>query len=122
MNRDKQKGMTLLGWVIVLAVIGTFAIATLRVGPLYLEYYKINSVMKALPEEVGGSGTTRQDIYAYISKRFDIEAVNVIDPKEVKIERKGENFAVSVNYDARTPFIGNLDFIVTFEKVVEVPR
>jgi len=121
MNRDKQKGMTLMGWVIVLAVVGTFAIAVLRVGPLYLEYYKISSVLSSLPSEMS-SGATKQEIYAYLSKRFNIEAITVIDSKEVKIERQGEVFAVGVNYDARTSFIGNLNFIVTFVKAVEVPR
>jgi len=122
MNRDRQKGMTLLGWLVVLGVIGVFAIAVLRVGPLYLEYYRVNSVLSSLPTEMQGGGKTKQDIKSYISKRFNIEAVNVINSGDVKIERKGENFAVSVKYDARSAFIGNLDFIITFEKAVEVPR
>lgn len=122
MNIRKQQGMTMLGWIIVLAIIGIFAIAGLRIGPMYLEFYKINSVLDAVVEEVGGEGTTKQDIYAYLSKRFDIEAVNVIDAREVKIERKGEFYEVGVDYDARSEFIGNLSFIANFQKAVEVPR
>ena len=121
MNRNRQRGMTLMGWVIVLAVFGVFAIAVLRAGPLYMEYYKIHSVLTSLPKEMG-SGTTKQDIYSYLSKRFNIEAITVIKAKEVKIERKGENYEVRANYDARSPFIGNLNFIITFDKSVEVPR
>ncbi len=111
-----------MGWVIVLAIIGVFSIAILRVGPLYMEYYKISSVLSSLPSEMKSSGATKQEIYDYLSKRFNIEAINVITAKEVKIERKGEVYLVQAAYDARSPFLGNLNFIVTFDKAVEVPR
>ena len=54
MNRDRQKGVTLIGWIVILAVIGVFVIATIQVGPAYLEYYKINSVLSSMNSEFDG--------------------------------------------------------------------
>ena len=121
-NRQRQAGMTAIGWVIVLAVIGIFVLAVLRIGPVYFEYYKISSVMSGLEGEFSGGESAKNEIVSYLSKRFDVEAINVIGPTDVEIKRKDEMWEVRAAYDHRAPFIGNLDFIATFDKAVEVPR
>jgi len=121
-NRDKQRGVTALGWLIILGLIGIFAIATLRLLPIYLEYYRIHSVLTGLEVERASEGSSQKQIKDYLTKRFDVESINRIRPRDIKITRKEENWQVRANYDARTPFIGNLDFIITFDKSIEIPR
>lgn len=122
MNVRKQRGMTLIGWVIVLAIIGVFATAALKILPIYLENYKISSVLAGLKSEFSGKDASREDIRGYLSRRFDVESIRAIKTKDVEIKAQGDSFRVRVNYDSRTTFIGNLDFIVTMDKAVEVPR
>jgi Tfp pilus assembly protein PilE len=45
---NRQKGMTAIGWLIVLALIGFFVLLTLKMLPSYLEYYKIVSTLDSL--------------------------------------------------------------------------
>ncbi len=49
----RQNGMTAIGWLIVLALIGFFVLLTLRMLPSYLEYYKIVSSLDSMEKETG---------------------------------------------------------------------
>lgn len=122
MHARKQQGMTLIGWVIVIAIVGIFATAALKIFPIYLEHYKINAILKGLTAEVGTDKATRAEIRDYLIKRFDVESISSIKYRDVEVKTQGSNWAVRVNYDSRTSFIGNLDFIVTMDKTVKVPR
>lgn len=120
--RTKQRGMTLIGWVIVVGILGVFALAGMRLLPVYLEYFKISSVLKGLDQEMEGERATMQAIRSYVQKRFDVESVNIIDEDDLLVERKGSVFEVRAQYDHRVPFVGNVDFTVAFDTAVEVDR
>ena len=51
--RQKQQGLTLIGFVIVLLVIGAFAFVGLKLFPVYSEYYSVVSDMKGIAAEPG---------------------------------------------------------------------
>jgi hypothetical protein len=121
-NAKQQRGVTFLGWLLILALIGIFATATLRLLPIYMEYYRINSVLTGLKVERANQGTSKKEIRDYLTKRFDVESINRMKPTDIKVTAKDENWRVRANYEARAPFIGNVDFIVSFDKSVEVAR
>lgn len=122
MYARKQQGMTAIGWIIILAIVGVFATASMKIFPIYLEHYKINSILKGLQAEMGTDKATRTDIRDYLIKRFDVESIRSIKYRDVEVKTQGDNWAVRVTFDSRTSFIGNLDFIVTMDKTVEIPR
>lgn len=117
---DRQRGMTAIGWMIVIAIIGIFVLATLRLLPPFLQYFKIESVLDGVVVEFNESTTNKRAILQYLERRMDVEQINILTPDEVDIEREGRGFKVGVNYDHRTEFIGPVNFIMTFTKEVEV--
>ena len=50
-KRHDQRGMTAIGWLLVLGLIAFFTLITLRLVPLYIEYGKVASVLESLPDE-----------------------------------------------------------------------
>lgn len=122
MNRRQQRGMTFAGWLIVLVIFGVFALAALRLVPIYLEFYRINSVLSSMKAEMIDGSTSKKDIKSFLDRRFDIESIGRIKPSDIKITPRSETWEVRANYDARSEFIGNLHFIVTFDKSVEIKR
>ena len=46
----KQRGMTAIGWMLVLGLIAFFTLVTLRLLPMYMEYTKVVSVLGVLAE------------------------------------------------------------------------
>ncbi len=116
----RQQGMTAIGWLIVLAIVGLFAIAAIRLVPVYLENVKVASVLKSVKLEFDGKKPTPQALRQAIRKRFDVDSVTAIKYSDVKIKREGDTFTVVADYEQRAKFLANLDWIATFNNQVEV--
>ena len=114
----RQNGMTAIGWLIVLALIGFFVLLTLRMLPSYLEYYKVVSTLDSLEHETGLA--TPADIKRLLERRFDISYVETIQPKDVGIKAVGPDFKVIADYESRKHLFANVDVVMSFYKEVLV--
>lgn len=114
----RQNGMTAIGWLIVLALIGFFVLLTLRMLPSYLEYYKVVSTLDSLEKEPGLESPAA--IKKLIERRFDISYVESIQPEDVVIKASGPNFRVIADYESRKHIFANVDVIMSFYKEVLV--
>ena len=121
MNRwHHQKGMTAIGWLLVLGLIAFFTLITLRLVPAYLEFAKVTSVLESLQNEPGITRKTKGEILNLIIKRFNVNDVYKVDAKLVKVVKEKGVLKVSINYERREHLIGNVDVVTTFNKEVEV--
>jgi hypothetical protein len=114
----RQNGMTAIGWLIVLALIGFFVLLTLRMLPSYLEYYKVVSTLESLEKESGLD--TPADIRRLLERRFDISYVDTIQPNDVGIKAIGPNFRVIADYESRKHLFANVYVVMSFYKEVLV--
>jgi hypothetical protein len=117
----KQRGMTLLGFLMVLAVAGIFAFIFMRLFPVYTEYYSVVRDMKGLQAEPGVSTLPPQKIKDLLFRRFNISYVDSVKPENVKVTRQN-GYNLSVKYEVRRPLVYNLDFVASFEKTVDLTR
>ncbi len=120
--RSRQAGMTGLGLLILVAFIGLFAFAAIRLTPVYLNYMKVSGVLNGVETEFDGQNPSRAAIRTSISRRFDIESVSEITAKDITVTPSGNGFVVKAAYDHTTPFIANIYFTVKFDSSVEVRR
>ena len=118
----RQEGMTGLGLLILIAFIGLFAFAAIRLTPIYLNYMKVAGVLSGVETEFDGQNPSRAAIRTSIIRRFDIESVSEITAKDVTVTPNGNGFIVKATYDHTSPFIANIYFTVKFDKSVEVRR
>jgi DNA-dependent RNA polymerase auxiliary subunit epsilon len=116
----RQKGMTAIGWLIVLGLIGFFTLLTLKMTPSYLEYYKIVSTLDSLENESGIQSPA--DIRRLLNRRFNISYVETINEKDVKITSAGPAFRVTADYESRVHLFGNVYVVMAFYKQVKVRR
>jgi len=121
-SRRHQAGMTTLGLIILVAFVGMFAFAGIRLTPVYLNYMKVVGVVEGVVTEFDGQKPTRQAMRTSISRRFDVESVSVITAREVTVTAVDGGFEVSAVYDHTSPFIGNISFTVHFDKTELVRR
>jgi hypothetical protein len=119
---NRQKGMTGIGWLIVLGLIAFFALLTLRMVPSYLEYYKIATALEKLPKESGMAEVTPREIRKALERQFDIGYVNAISHKDIRVKPAGANYLVTAKYDDRQHLFANVDVVMSFDKTVKVPR
>jgi len=117
--RERQRGMTFLGLLILLSFIGIFVFAGIKLAPVYLQGYKVMKAVADLKNETEGA-VTPATIQRALEKRFDIEDITEVKPKEVDIAKTEGGYSVHAAYDVQVPFFGNLSFLVHFEKTVNL--
>ena len=115
-----QKGMTAIGWLLILGLIAFFTLLTLRMVPLYLEFGKVASTLESLKEQPDIAQKTRSEIVKIVSKRFDVNDVRNVDPKLIKVTKDRGVLKVVINYERREHLVGNIDVVATFDKQIEV--
>jgi len=120
--KRKQKGMTLLGFVIVLSVVGFFAYVAMRLFPMYSEYYSVRSAMKGLANEPGIANTDPRKIQDLFFRRLYISYSENVKPEHVKLKRVGAGWQMDVKYEVRKELIGNLDVVGKFESTQMLTR
>jgi len=118
----RQAGMTTLGVAILVAFIGIFAFAALRLTPVYLNYMKVVSVVTGVYDEYDGTKPTRAAIRQSISRRFDIDSVDVIRAKDVLVTTVDGGYEVAAVYSHKAPFIANISFVVDFDRRVVIRK
>ncbi len=114
-----QSGLTLMSFLIVLAVAGFFIYIGMKLFPVYTEYYSVVSNMKGLAEEPGVKQLSDAQVRERLRKRFDISYIDSVKPQNIKLERK-DGYQLTIAYEVRRNLMYNLDFVAVFDKTVEL--
>lgn len=118
----REKGMTTVGLLILVAFVGLFAFAGIRLTPVYLNYIKVVGVIDGVYDEFDSQNPSREALRRSILRRFQVESVSVLTDRDVKVTAVDGGFRVIAQYDHTTPFIANVSFTVSFDKSVLVRR
>jgi uncharacterized protein DUF4845 len=113
MNNSNQRGLSALGFLVVLAVAGFLGTAAFKVGPLFLDNYFVNGALQTLAGEPVHEMSDRQ-IRRKVQSAFTLNNVRDIDIKKLKIERQKTRTLVLLDYEKRVNFAANVDIVVAF--------
>lgn len=120
--RTQQKGMTFIGLLLTLAIVGIIVFAALRLVPIYLEYMKVVTVLDGVSADLSGSNATLSDIRKSLDSRLYIEGVKAVTTGDVKVVKAEFGYRMTLAYEQTAPYIANVSFLVSFNKSVEVGR
>ena len=120
--KRKQSGITLVGFIIVLAVVGMFAFFGMKVLPMYSEYFAVKKAMSGLASEAGVTGQDIAKIKELFFRRLDISYSDNVKPENLKFKRKDAGYVMTVDYEVRKPLIYNLDIVGKFHAEQELRR
>ncbi|MFB9069185.1 DUF4845 domain-containing protein [Pseudofulvimonas gallinarii] len=111
----RQRGFTLIGLLVVMAVVGFFAYIGMKLFPVYSEYYSVVTAMKGLAKEDGVRSLGADAIRQRFDKRLNMSYVESVKPNNVRVTTQGTP-QIRVRYEVRRTLFGNLDFIATFDR------
>jgi len=120
--KRKQDGMTLIGFLVVLAVAGFAVYIVIRLFPMYQEYYSVRSAMKGLANEPGSADMDPARASDLFFRRLYINYSENVKRDNVKFERIDNGWRMRVNYEVRRPLVGNLDVVGKFDHTETLGR
>ena len=117
-----QKGITMIGFVIMLCVVGFFAYGAMKLFPLYMEYYGVVKSMKSLQTQAGIETMSIEQIRDALDRNFSVQYVNETDVplKSFILITKDGQHSLRGAYEVRVPFAYNIDLMVHFDKTVDL--
>ena len=120
--KRNQSGMTLLGFLLVLVVVGFAAFIAMRLFPMYQEFYAVKSSLKGVAAEPGVSDMDPAKIQDLFFRRLYISYSENVKPANVKFDRRDNGWTLKVNYEVRRPLVGNLDVVGKFDSSQDLTR
>jgi hypothetical protein len=120
--KQRQRGMTFLGLVTILAILGAGLYAAIRLVPVYLEYTKVARALEQVRDEHSAIESNPQLIRRSLERRWDVEDIASIGWKEVEIKKSNDGYDVRAAYEVQQPFVANVYLLAKFDKSVVIQQ
>ncbi len=116
-----QRGLGMFGLLFVFAVIGFVTLIVMRCWPIYLNQMKIAKAIHNVSTDAGvASAQDSSALMRPLERFWDIDSIDYLDYKKVKLVRNDRGRAISYKYEARAPLFYNISLVMDFEDTVPV--
>ena len=116
----KQKGITFIGLVLVIAAGIFIAIIGMKVTPAYIEFFGVKKIISKIGNEPNFNDMSKKEIQEEFTNGANIGYVTVISANDLVIEKRDAGNVVTAQYQVTIPIVANasvlLDFNATTEK------
>ena len=119
---EKQRGVTLSGFIFF-AVLGIIvAVFAMRVVPAYIEYWSVKKVLATMANEPNFKDMTVAEIRKSFARRAQIDDIGSVTANDLDIERDGDHLVVSVKYQRKVHMAAQISACMDFEASVDSTR
>ena len=108
-----QRGMTIVGFLLVSAVVIIFALVGFRVLPAYIEYFTVQKALQATLAEPGN--LTPQDIRRSLERRIAADYIDSVRASDVTVSKEGNQIIASLAWQKILHMVGNASILLDFE-------
>ena len=121
MNMQRNnRGITLIGFLIVLCVAGFFAYLAMKLLPMYIEYFGVVKAMEMVKNDPGSAQKSVEEIRRDLNAKFDTQYVDdaSVPPQAISVRREAGGATLRIAYEKRVNFMYNIDLVGVFDKSV----
>tara|TARA_R110001599_G_scaffold64023_3_gene178619 strand:- start:197344 stop:197736 length:393 start_codon:yes stop_codon:yes gene_type:complete len=105
-----QKGLSLVGLILVLAVIGVIAVLAMKIVPTATEYF---SIKKAIAS-VKASGGSVIEMRTAFDRQAEVGYIDAINGKDLDILKNGNDVEISFAYQKIIPLFGPASLLIDY--------
>ncbi len=125
--QSRQRGLTIIGFLLGCGLVGFAALVVMKLFPLYNESFKVRAALAAVSNQPDVAQKTAADIRALVMRNFDVSDIDRFTTdaslkKALSVQRDptGKQRVVRMAYEARGPLFGGLDVILNIDESVTV--
>jgi hypothetical protein len=109
-SRARQRGVSLSGLIVVLAVLGVIAVTAMKIFPTFVEYRAIKSAI-ATAKATNGSVA---EIRSSFDKNADVQMIDSITGKDLAISKETGQTEIGFAYEKKIPLFGNVSLLIDY--------
>jgi hypothetical protein len=106
----RQDGISLVGLIFVLVVLGLIAVVAMRVTPTVTEYLSIKNAISS----ARASASTAPEIRSAFDRQASVGYIDSIAGKDLDITKNGDNVEVSFAYQKKIPLVGPTSLLIDY--------
>ena len=116
-----QRGITLIGFIIVLALASFFFLIGAKLFPMYTEFMAVKAAMVQVQNTPGSARLSPEQVWKILDRTFYTSYVDSVQRTNVQLVRQNGYF-LRIAYEVRKPLVYNLDVVAKFDHSVELQR
>jgi Domain of unknown function (DUF4845) len=109
-GRQLQRGVSMLGILLICVAIVLVAIGALKVIPTYIEFRGIKSAAMAARD----GGKTVLEIQKAFDRAAQINDISTIAGKDLEITKEGAEIIVAFKYEKKVPLFYNVSLLIEY--------
>lgn len=113
-NRQQQQGMSILGILAILVMVGFFVMCAIRMGPVYFEYLSVKDIVSRTSVEAAQEDMSPAEIRRRLATIFNTNQIYALKAKQVEIYRKKGKTYIDASYEVRQPVLWRIDSVLVF--------
>ena len=119
--RQRQQGVTFIGWLFLLLPIVIVLYAIMRLAPVYLNYMKLTRSMQQTADSFKGDSTINaQAVKVALQKHFEVESLDYPKVADISVKRVEGVWTLEADYEDVAPLFAGISLLVKFDKVATV--
>ena len=115
----KQRGMTFIGLVFVIAGIVFVAVIGMKLLPAYMEYMSVKKAITKIAKEPTFASMSNKDIVDTFDRSATIDNISVVKGRDLDITKDESGTVVSVEYQTIVPLVANVSALLDFEATTD---
>ncbi|GGC98600.1 DUF4845 domain-containing protein [Undibacterium terreum] len=108
---NRQRGMSLIGLILTLGILGVCVMIGAKVVPTVIEFMGIKKAIVVAK----AAGTTPREIMESFDKQADVGYLEAIKGKDLVITKSDDGFDVSFSYQKKIPLTGPASLVMDYE-------
>ncbi len=113
-TRTRQRGLSIVGFIIVAALVMLAVMVGFRMVPAYIEWYTVQKVMNNTLAKSKDGFTLYQ-----FRRDFDLQAaadyIDSVRGADVEVSKEGNQLVASANWTKVLHLVGNVSLMLEFE-------
>lgn len=111
----RQRGLGWFGMLFLFGTIAFFAVIAIKVGPMYMNHGTVLRIVKGVADNPDYANASPQEIRSTLERRWDVDYVQHLDDKDVKIKRGPKGRMLSYDYEAKVNLFYNVWVVLKFK-------
>ena len=111
---EKQRGLSLGGFIVVMFLVIMVALLGFKLFTPYSEYFTVQKTLKKMAEDPAAKTWTRRDLGAAYQPYELIDRITAVHSEDIEMTKEGNDVVLSANYSVKVPLFYNLSILIDF--------
>ena len=111
MAKSKQSGVSLVGLIFILAILGCIGVLALKFVPTITEFMSVKRAIGIAKQ----NGNSIPEIRQSFDKQADTSYIEAVNGKDLDIVKTGDGFDVGISYERKIPLVGPASLVIDYE-------